>query len=132
MDERQLKYLSLACSIAGLLVLSYAASNIQHERADIKSISLENLGNTAKACGQISSKRVSNNHIFFKINDSTGSINFIIFNTTALRLNESGTDIYNFSAGEAFCAPGIVSEYPKGSGQLELIYRSGKIERANV
>ena len=124
-----LRNLALLCSILGLIVLFYASQNIQAEHITIKSITVEDIGNPAKICGEITSRRVSNNHVFFDIKDNTGSIDVVIFNTTAMGLKNKGTDVYAFKQGESICLVGTVSEYPKGSGQLELIYRTGEIKR---
>jgi hypothetical protein len=53
----------------------------------------------------------------------------VVFNTTALMLNNSGKNLYEFDINDTICSTGIVDEYPKGSGSLEIIYRRGKIEK---
>jgi len=129
MREKTLKKFSLVISVAGLVLLYLVSTQLSSQRTDIRDVTIEDLGAGVKVCGKIDSKRVSNNHIFFTLKDDTGSIRFIIFNTTAINLRESGVDAYNFSAGTEICANGVVNEYPKGSGQLEIIYRGGAIER---
>jgi DNA/RNA endonuclease YhcR with UshA esterase domain len=129
MRETRLRNLALLCSILGLIVLFYASQNIQAEHININAIIVDDIGNTVKICGEITYKRVSNNHVFFDIKDSTGTIDVVIFNTTAMGLKNKGTDVYDFKQGESICLVGAVSEYPKGSGQLELIYRTGEIKR---
>ncbi|MFH1364027.1 MAG: OB-fold nucleic acid binding domain-containing protein [Candidatus Aenigmatarchaeota archaeon] len=128
MDESLIKKTALLCAIIGLLFLYYISS-FTPEITQISEISIEDVGRSMKICGQIEESYTSNNHIFFTLNDGTNNIKVVVFNTTALRLNETGNNIYGFMPGDAICIPGVVDEYPKNSGEVELIYRQGTIER---
>ena len=127
MEEKTLRKLAILCSIIGLVLL-YFASSWARATVDIDKITIDDIGKGFKVCGAITSKKVSNNHIFLDIEDSTGRIRYVIFNSTAQKLDESGISPYALKHGTDICAPGIADEYPKGSGRLELIYRSGNIE----
>jgi exonuclease VII large subunit len=127
MNETMLRNLAIVCAIIGLGLLYVISVQIQ-ECIDIDSITINDVGKRFLACGTISGMSVKNNHIFFNIDDNTGSIRFVIFNTSAIKLNESGISPYSLSTGTKIRANGIADEYPKGSGSLELIYRGGNIE----
>ncbi len=129
MEEKNLRNLALLCSVMGLVLLFFLSAQTEAASIDIDKITIEDVGNAVKICGEITSKRVSNNHIFFDIKDGTGNIKTVIFNTTALGLKNKGIDVYDFKQRESICFTGIVSEYPEGSGRLELIYRTGEIKR---
>jgi aspartyl/asparaginyl-tRNA synthetase len=127
MEESTLKKLAVLCSIIGLVLLYYASIRIQ-ECSDIYKITALDIGKSYRICGNITSVKVSNNHVFFDIKDKTDKIKFVIFNSSALKLNDSGTSPYDLKGGTQISASGIVDEYPKGTGELELVYRGGNIE----
>ncbi|MFH1978192.1 MAG: OB-fold nucleic acid binding domain-containing protein [Candidatus Aenigmatarchaeota archaeon] len=127
MDNRSLKMLSIISSVLGLVIL-FLVVNQPSTQMSIESITIEDVGRQVKICGEVESKTVSNNHIFFTVGDSTGSMKIVIFNTTAIHLNESKNSPYEINIGNSMCAPGIISEYPENSGELEIIYRLGIIE----
>ena len=129
MREKVIRNIALLCSVAGLLILFYASEHIEMGPTKIGEISIDDVGISMRICGRIENKRVSNNHIFMDLGDITGKISFVIFNTTALKLNASNINVYNFSVGDKICSTGVVEEYPKGSGELEIIYRRGNITR---
>ena len=127
MEEHLLKILSIICSVAGLGLIFFISTQI-NAVVDIDTITIDDVGIGTNICGAITSKRMSNNHLFLDITDDTGSIRFVMFNTTALKLNETGISPYSLEKGTRICAPGVVDEYPKGSGKLEMVYRHGMIE----
>ena len=122
-----MRNIALICSIAGLILLFYASEHIEIAPTRIGEIGIDDVGMSVKICGVVEEKRVSNNHVFMQIGDETGSIKLVVFNSTALRLRDSGIDVYGLSQGETICSTGVVGEYPKGSGELEVIYRKGNI-----
>lgn len=127
MEESTLRKLAALCAVAGLAVLYYASIQIR-ACADIDSITIDDVGKGFRACGTITGMTVSNNHIFFDVQDETGSIRFVIFNTSAIKLNETGISPYSLKEGTGISATGVADEYPKGTGRLELVYRGGNIE----
>ncbi len=130
MQEKAIRNIALACSLAGLVILFYASEHMEMPPVSIGEISMDDVGAGLKICGEVEGKRISNNHVFMQIRDGTGSIRLVVFNSTALKLRDSGIDVYGFSEGENLCSTGVVDEYPKGSGELEVIYRKGDIGRA--
>ena len=127
MEEATLKKLAILCCIIGLFLLFYTSNQIQ-ECVDISTITIDDIGRQLRVCGTITSRRVSSNHIFLDVKDKTGTIKFVIFNTTAQKLNKPGANPYGIRIGHEMNASGVVEEYPKGTGRLELIYRRGNIE----
>ena len=123
MRENAIRNIALICAVAGLIMLYYASI----QPINISKITLDYVGTSVNVCGGIEWKSISNNHVFMELGDITGKIRLVIFNTTALRLNDSGFDVYGISRGDNICYTGIVEEYPEGSGKLELIYRRGNI-----
>jgi aspartyl/asparaginyl-tRNA synthetase len=126
MEESALLRLSVICSVAGLAILFYTSAQTQ-PRMNIDQIEIDDIGRSIRVCGTIESKRISNNHVFLDMSDESGSIKFVIFNNTALGLAERGMSPTELEQGTHLCAAGTVDEYPKGSGNMELIYRSGDI-----
>lgn len=129
MEEKLIRNIALVCSVAGLILLFYASGQIESGPVDMGTIGIDDVGMGVRVCGTIVEKRVSNNHVFMTLGDGTGSIRLVVFNSTALKLKGSGIDVYGFSEGESICSTGVVDEYPRGSGLLELIYRRGSIGR---
>jgi len=127
MNENTLKKLSIICSLAGLVLLFFATTQTQ-ATTDINTITIDDMGKLFKVCGRIISTKTSNNHVFLDIEDNTGSIKFVIFNESALELNKTGISPFTLARGIEICAPGVVDEYPSGTGSLELVYRKGNIE----
>ncbi len=117
MNENKAKTLALVCSIAGLAVL-YFSSALAEQAAPVGAgaLSLDDVGTSAKLCGNVSGAKTSKGNVFFSLQDGTGSMRVVIFNSTTSRINASG-----ISNGGSICALGRVQEYPPGSGEIELI-----------
>ena len=129
MQEKTLRLLALVCSLAGIVSLFFISSGIELTAMSISKITIDDIGNTVKICGEITSRRVSKNHIFLDVRDDTGTIRLVIFNSTALGMKGTENDPYELRDGDTICTAGSVDEYPKGSGALEVIYRRGIIEK---
>jgi len=128
MKEPSLLRISVFCSIFGLIVIFYASLQPQ-PMVDICSITVSDAGMAARVSGTITSARVSSGHIFLDITNATCSIRYVIFNSSAAKM-ESGGGIspYSLGVGTRVVAQGIVDEYPKGSGRPEIVYSTGDIE----
>ncbi len=129
MHEKTTKILAVAVALIGLVLLFFVSNNLETTGLAIKEINLDKEGETVKACGQISGKRVSNNHIFLDLQDSTGTIRIVIFNTTSLKLNASGISVFSIKNGRDICVTGFVDEFPAGSGKTNLVYRKSDLEK---
>lgn len=128
MDEVLIRNASVIISVAGLALIFLFSNSMEVKPMLIGEITSDSIGSNVKACGMITDRRVSNNHVFFGLKDETGEITAVVFNSTALDLLKEGNDIYSFRTGDSICVFGAVSEYPKGSGSLEIVHRKGKIE----
>ena len=126
MEEPHLLRISFLCALAGLLALFLVSGTIRSP-TPVCDISPEDIGTMVMVSGTITLSKTSNNHVFLDISEDNCSIRYVIFNTTAMRMNRSGVSPYRLSTGTRLTAPGVVDEYPKGSGRLELVYRSGDI-----
>lgn len=94
---------------------------------EISGLMIGDVGMDVYVCGDVVSPRTSKNHIFFDIEDKGGRIKVVIFNTSALRLNKSGTGVYSLK-NKSVCLEGKIGEYPPRSGEIEIVYRGGKFE----
>lgn len=126
MQEKLIRNVALICVAVGLIMLYW---HTLANPIDISKITLDSVGTSVIVRGYVEWKRVSNNHVFLGLADITGEIGAVIFNTTALKLNKSGVDVYSFSPGDEILFTGIVEEYPEGSNKLNLIHRMGSIGR---
>ncbi len=122
MKEATLKYAAVFCSILGLALVYIASTTLSTASIPTDRLSMRDIGKAVKVCGEIESKRVSKGHIFFTLSDGYGNINVAVFNSTAIRLNNTGTNLYSLKQGGYACAAGRLAEYPEGSGTLEIIY----------
>lgn len=127
MEEKLIRNIALICAIVGLVLLYYASLYIGNSLTKIGKITNDNIGMGVKICGIVESGKVSNNNTFLVVGDETGSIELVIFSKSALKLNESGIDVHVLCSGDEICSTGVVDEYPKGSGELEIIYQGGNI-----
>ncbi len=127
MNEGTTKKISVLVAIIGLVLLYYVSANIQPVRADISTITAEDIGSTVLVCGNITTHREKDGHIFMDISDETGKIRLVVFSSYIGKVQDKGLGYSNFTAGRSICATGAVDEYPKGSGSLEIVYRGGEI-----
>ena len=123
MQEKTLKILATTIAIIGVFILFFVSENIEASGMLIKDINLGKEGEAVKICGRITNKLISNNHIFLDIYDSSGSIKVVVFNSTSLNLNRSGTDLFSLENEQEICVTGLVDEFPAGSGKVNIIYK---------
>jgi len=126
MDESLLLKVSIACSLMGLFLIFLFSET--RGITEISALTIDDVGRIVSIDGVIASSRISNNHVFWGIDDGTGQIKFVIFNTSAIKMNQSGISPYDIGPGTRIRASGFVDEYPKGSGIIEIIYKRGDIE----
>jgi aspartyl/asparaginyl-tRNA synthetase len=127
MQEKLIRNIALICTAAGLILLYYASVNIGNSPVKIGKITSDSIGMGMKVCGIVESTKIPNDNVFLLIRDDTGSIELVIFATSALNLNNSGIDLYSLYDEDEICLTGILDEYPKGSGRLEIKYEGGNI-----
>jgi len=116
MEEKLIRNISIISSVAGLAVLFLISKNFQLNQTDIVKLGYEDVGKIVRVCGEVSSNYSSKTgHQFLKLKDSTGSINIVIFNTTAKKFNLNSDSI---------CVVGTVDEY---ENRLEMIAKDVKV-----
>ncbi len=127
MEEKVIRNIALLCSVVGLVLLYFASSMIGSTHMRIGEISIDSVGMGVKICGIVENKKVSNNNVFLMVGDGSGSIKLVIFGKSALKLNESSIDVHGLCSEDEICSTGVVDEYPRGSGELEIKYTGGNI-----
>ncbi len=127
MRENVIRNIALICSVVGLVLLYYASMHIGSSLTKIGKITTDSIGMGVRVCGIVENNKTSNDNIFLVVGDDTGIIELVIFAKSALKLNESDTNLYGLHVEDEICFAGVVDEYPKGSGELEIIYEGGNI-----
>jgi exonuclease VII large subunit len=113
MDESRLAKLSLACSFIGLLAIFFLSAQAMEKPLDIGDVKEDMKGMHARICGEVVGMSVSRNrHIFMDIADKTGTIDVVVFNTTATSQH------YSIEEGSLLCTYGKIDVY---KGRLEII-----------
>lgn len=116
MEESGLLKLSLAFSLVGLLAIFLVSGQVSESTLEIGSVTGDMSGVAAKVCGNITYRHVSsNNHLFFRLTDSTGTISVVVFNQTARGM---AGNPYSLKEGDNVCAYGSVGMY---KGSVEVI-----------
>lgn len=110
MKEKDLRNISILCSLFGLVILFFVSKNLESVRTDIGDITIDDVGKRLRVCGNITSLHFSKGHVFLDLQDSTDSIDITVFNSTK-------TDI-QFERNQQICVLGTVTEY---KSNLEII-----------
>lgn len=95
------------------------ASYIEPKEIQIKDISRNNIGETVAVTGVVESIKESSSRssCFVELNDGSGKINLIIFESTLVELNEAGNDLDSFKNHKVKVI-GSITEY---KSSMELI-----------
>ena len=117
-DEKIFK-IALITSLIGMLGMLFFASYIEPKEIAINEITRNNIGETVSVTGVVDSvkKSSSGKSYFLEINDGTGKINLIIFESTLVELQDAGTDLESFE-NQKVKIIGSVTEY---KSSMELI-----------
>ncbi|MBI4019863.1 MAG: OB-fold nucleic acid binding domain-containing protein [Candidatus Aenigmarchaeota archaeon] len=125
MHDRTLRNISLLLSLAGIVLLFLISGSIEPTALAIGSITTKDVGKAAKVCGNVTSLKVTkDSHLFMSLQDSTGEVRFVVFNSSMRKLNQP-INATSFRKGVRVCVSGVIQEYPKASGSLELVYSGG-------
>ncbi|MBI2084742.1 MAG: OB-fold nucleic acid binding domain-containing protein [Candidatus Aenigmarchaeota archaeon] len=112
MENKVLLYLALASSLVGLLIIYIASQNVQPVVTPTGKITFDDVGKNVQVCGKISSLSTSKTgHTFLILEDHTGEIDAIVFNTS--KINVDG-----LKKGDNTCLLGKIDNY---EGKLEII-----------
>ena len=114
MENKILLYISLASSLIGLVIVYIASQNVELVVTPTGKITFDDVGKNVKVCGEIISLKTSkNNHTFLKIEDNSGEIDVVVFNSTADKFG-----VYDLQKGDEICVAGKIDDY---NGKLEII-----------
>jgi DNA/RNA endonuclease YhcR with UshA esterase domain len=116
MEERFIRNISIIFSCIGLIILFLISRNYELSQTNIQTISYEDSGKVVRVCGEVVSKHTSKTqHTFLKLKDDSGTIEIVVFNSTAKKLNLDFDNI---------CVTGTVDEY---ENKLEIIAKTIKV-----
>ncbi|MBI2543110.1 MAG: OB-fold nucleic acid binding domain-containing protein [Candidatus Aenigmarchaeota archaeon] len=120
MENKLLIYLSLASSVIGLTIIYIASQNVELNLTSIGMVTYDDVGKNVRVCGRIDSIFTSRqNHVFFKLEDHSGEIDAVVFNSSTNKLQ-----VQDLKKGDLVCVSGRIDEY---EDKLEILPQ--KIER---
>ena len=117
-DEKIFK-VALITSLVGIIGMLAFASYIEPKEIQIKDITRNNIGETVAVTGMVESIKQSSSgsSCFIELNDGSGKINLIVFESTLAELNEAGNDLNSFKNHKVKVI-GSITEY---KSSMELI-----------
>lgn len=123
MEDRQIFKIALITSIIGLVGMLYFADAVEPRQVQIKEISRGMIDQDVSLEGVVQKvkKSAGSNTYFLEVMDGTGKITVVIFDSTALDLQEQNLSISSLY-GRRIKATGKVSDY---QGQMEIILNDG-------
>ena len=110
---------ALVTALIGMIGMLAFASYIEPKEIEIKEITRNNIGETVSVSGLVESVKMSSSgsSCFIELNDGTGKINVIVFESTLAELNDAGNDLNEFK-GHKVKVVGSITEY---KSSMELI-----------
>ena len=119
LNDRIIFKVALITSLVGIIGMLVFASYIEPKEIQIKDITRNNIGETVAVTGVIESIKESSSgsSCFMELNDGTGKINLIIFESTLVELQDAGNDLESFE-NQKVKVIGSITEY---KSSMELI-----------
>lgn len=119
LDDKIIFKAALITSLVGIMGMLVFASYIEPKEIQIKDITRNNIGETVAVTGVVESIKESSSgsSCFIELNDGTGKINLIIFESTLVELQDAGNDLDSFK-GHKVKVIGSITEY---KSSMELI-----------
>ena len=119
LNDRIIFKVALITSLVGIIGMLVFASYIEPKEIQIKDITRNNIGETVAVTGVIESIKESSSgsSCFMELNDGTGKINLIIFESTLVELKDAGNDLDSFRNHKVKVI-GSITEY---KSSMELI-----------
>ena len=119
LNDRIIFKVALITSLVGIIGMLIFASYIEPKEIQIKDITRNNIGETVAVTGVIESIKESSSgsSCFMELNDGTGKINLIIFESTLVELQDAGNDLESFE-NQKVKVIGSITEY---KSSMELI-----------
>ena len=113
MDDATLAKASLAVFSAGMILLFIVTTMVLPRHMAISSITSDIMGDSVQVTGKLESVSRSNGNIFLKVGDPSGSINVVVFQDNARKMN-----IDNLQEGKNSTISGRVGMY---KSEIEVI-----------
>ena len=119
LNDKIIFKVALITSLIGIIGMLVFASYIEPKEIQIKDITRNNIGETVAVTGVIESIKESSSgsSCFMELNDGTGKINLIIFESTLVELKDAGNDLGSFRNHKVKVI-GSITEY---KSSMELI-----------
>ena len=119
LNDRIIFKVALITSLVGIIGMLIFASYIEPKEVQIKDITRNNIGETVAVTGVVESIKESSSgsSCFIELNDGTGKINLIIFESTLVELQDAGNDLESFE-NQKVKVIGSITEY---KSSMELI-----------
>ena len=119
LNDRIIFKVALITSLVGIIGMLVFASYIEPKEIQIKDITRNNIGETVAITGVIESIKESSSgsSCFMELNDGTGKINLIIFESTLVELKDAGNDLDSLKNHKVKVI-GSITEY---KSSMELI-----------
>ena len=119
LNDRLIFKVALITSLIGIIGMLVFASYIEPKEIQIKEITRNNIGETVAVIGVVESIKESSSgsSCFMELNDGTGKINLIVFESTLVELQDAGNDLNSFKNHKVKVI-GSITEY---KSSMELI-----------
>ena len=119
LNDKIIFKVALITSLIGIIGMLVFASYIEPKEIQIKDITRNNIGETVAVTGVVESIKESSSgsSCFIELNDGTGKINLIIFESTLVELQDAGNDLESFE-NQKVKVIGSITEY---KSSMELI-----------
>ena len=119
LNDRLIFKVALITSLVGIIGMLVFASYIEPKEIQIKEITRNNIGETVAVTGVVESIKESSSgsSCFMELNDGTGKINVIVFESTLGELQDAGNDLDSFKNHKVKVI-GSITEY---KSSMELI-----------
>ena len=110
---------ALITALLGMIGMLAFASYIEPKEIGISEITRNNIGETVSISGVVESVKTSSSgsSCFLELNDGTGKINVIVFESVLVDLEDAGNDLNDFK-GHKVKVVGSITEY---KSSMELI-----------
>lgn len=119
LNDRLIFKVALVTSLVGIMGMLAFASYIEPKEIQIADITRNNIGETVAVTGVVESIKLSSsgNSCFLELNDGTGKINLIVFESILAELQDAGNDLDSFKDHKVKVV-GSITEY---KSSMELI-----------
>ena len=126
MNEQQLMRVSFLGSVAGIVAIYIVVLNISIPMTSIGEITGASVGSDVNVTGEVSDVyRHAGGHIFFTLEDGSGSIKVVLWDDVVSEMERRGRDASLIKDGTFLNVVGEVTMY---RGELEVIPRSPELE----